>query len=248
MKSKDLLNQWSRRRFLLKLVLFLVLPLSFVALRFYVLDTLWNRPFLSIACQIAVCKKELQHGDLVFFRLTGMQNHALGVLNFHQKGIPQKGDSLVFAQLNSQQMDHAIRILQRQTPHKDIQILPIIHLDSLLVPSTILHQTQIRGIPVRPQDISSLEATDLEFLQEQLRLQNPGTLNARIDRKILVNGKPYSGFRVKEDYFHLLCAPNTQCPSKQGIGIVPRSAIQSVVRFQVQIPQQFWLFLEYGNF
>jgi len=191
---------------------------------------------------------ELRHGDLVLYQLVGMQDQALGVLDLHRKGVPQKGDSIHLDKLNPMQMDYAIRILRRQYSHNDIQVQPSIRLDSVRVPETFLHQTQIRGIPIRSQDIGTLDANDLRFLEEQLRLQNPGTLHAKIERKIKVNGKPLNAFRVQEDYFHLLCAQNTQCPPNQSIGLVPRSAIHSVVRFQVQLPTQFWLFLEHGNF
>lgn len=200
------------------LFLCVLIILFAIFLRFFVISV-WDFDDKHIyVCELAICMKNSQEGDLLLAR-TGNGNPVL-LWQVGKSGdsidiptpfdtvglkIPQPGDTVIFEMLEPMLWDASLSLYKELNPDKKTKTKISLQSRSGEVPFAYVGRATISGRPVSEREVAFLPWQELRVLELQLQRIFPAIDSIHFKRKLLADSLEIESFTVEEELFYLSC-------------------------------------------
>lgn len=225
------------------LFLSVLITLFAVFLRFFVLSV-WDFDGKRIyVCELAVCMKNSQEGDLMLARagngnsvllwLLGKSGDSIAIPTpFDTTGlrIPKPGDTIIFETLSPMLWDASFSLYKELNPEKKTKTEISLWSRDSEVPFAYVGRASISGRPVSEREVAFLPWQELRLLELQLQRIFPAIDSVHFKRKILADSLDIESFIVEDELFYLSCEKNA-CYDSREKGFFRKNALRGITIF-----------------
>jgi len=195
-------------------------------------------------CELAICKKNSQKGDLlsvatrsgnsILLWQVGKSGDSIEIptpfdtLNIN---IPSIGDTIFFENLNPMLWDASHALYMGLSPKEKIHMEISLWNGEKELPFSIVGRASISGRPVSEREVAFLPWQELRILELQLQKIFPAYDNVHFKRKLFADTLEIKSFTINEELFYLSCEkPGQQklCYDSRENGFFKKSELQGV--------------------
>ncbi len=214
-------------------------------LRFFVFSVWKFEKKRIFVCELEFCKEKSKKGNLLLVKISNGNSILLrqigrsgeeiklvtpfDTLSFN---IPQKGDTIVFEDLNPMLWDAAHSLYREQFPEKKIKTdISLSSNEEKDIPFSYVGRASISGRPASEKEVPFLPWQELRLLELQLQKIFPAIDSIHFKRKILFADslEEIKDFVVEEELFYLSCEKPRQhklCYDSREKGFFRKSEIK----------------------
>ncbi len=141
--------------------------------------------------------------------------------------IPQKGDTLSFADLNDISFDYSTEFLRKEYGFNRYFAEAVLLRGTDTLPLSRVGSAHLFGRPVGLREIHGLHWQEYFLISLQINREEPGARAVRFERKLyrVADSTEVSGFRSPENAYYLICRKGNRCEDSRVFGYIPQSRI-----------------------
>jgi len=218
-----------------------------IYLRFFVFSV-WNFDGKHVyVCELAICMKDSQEGDLLLAR-AGNGNPILlwqvgksgDLIEVHTPfdtvslNIPEPGDTIVFETLNPMLWDASFALYKELHPERKINTGISLWSKENEMPFAYVGRASISGRPVSEREVAFLPWHELRLLELQLQRIFPAIDSIHFKRKLFADSLEIESFVVGEELFYLSCAKKDRtklCYDSREKGFFRKNSLKGIAQF-----------------
>jgi len=201
------------------ILLFCICIIAFALfLRFFVFSVWKFEGKYILVCELEFCKEKAKKGNLllvktingnsILLRQIGKSGDEIKIpspfdsLSF---SIPQKGDTIIFENLNPMLWDGAYSLYREQFHVKKIKTNISLNSREKEIPFAYVGRASISGRPASEKEVPFLPWQELRLLELQLQKIFPAIDSIHFKRKAYADSLEIKDFIVEEELFYLSC-------------------------------------------
>jgi hypothetical protein len=214
-------------------------------MRFFVFS-IWDFEGKIIpVCELSICKKNSQDGDLllvntksgssILLRQVGKSGNTIEIptpFDTLSINIPSIGDTIFFDSLNPMLWDASFALYKEFSPEEKVKTVISLWNGEKELPFSFVGRASISGRPVSEREVAFLPWQELRILELQLQKIFPIYDNIHFKRKLFADTLEIKSFVVNEELFYLSCEKNGQrklCYDSRENGFFQKSELRGVV-------------------
>jgi len=193
-------------------------------IRFFVLSVWSFESRRMLVCELELCKKNSEKGDLLLANVGG---NKAGLLWLAGKSgdeidipthfdtvsfrVPDIGDTIVLDSINQLFWDAAFTMYKEQFPNENAETKISLWSKEAELPFSYVGRASISGRPVSEREVAFLPHHELRLLELQLQRIFPAIDSIHFKRKILADSVEVESFIVENELFYLTCGGKDIC-------------------------------------